>query len=185
MLLVATWNCSLSYKNGYAELLLLPLLPLLNHCFIVEIYDCLIVEVFSIGINLVGVQMNYLNWLHFLILEGGLLLILIDCMIFLPPFLDVTRVSMSIVFFPRTARLWNFLPIEFFSLTYDLSGLKYRIRFFLNRFPVYFNLFVLLFLVTPCLVVAVEPCIKGILINKKRLLCWETFWDISDSDSMS
>ena len=129
--------------------------------------------------------MNYLNWFHFLILEGGLLLILIDCMIFLPPFLDVTRVSMSIVFFPRTARLWNFLPIEFFSLTYDLSGLKYRIRFFLNRFPVYFNLFVLLFLVTPCLVVAVEPCIKGILINKKRLLCWETFWDISDSDSMS
>ena len=88
-------------------------------------------------------------------------------------------------FFPRTARLWKFLPIEFFSLTYDLSGLKYRIRFFLNRFPVYFNLFVLLFLVTPCLVVAVEPCIKGILINKKRLLCWETFWDISDSDSMS
>ena len=110
---------------------------------------------------------------HFLILEGGLLLILIDCMIFLPPFLDVTRVSMSIVFFPRTARLWNFLPIEFFSLTYDLSGLKYRIRFFLNRFPVYFNLFVLLFLVTPCLVVAVEPCIKWIPINKKRFLCWK------------
>ena len=88
-------------------------------------------------------------------------------MIFLPPFLDVTRVSMSIVFFPRTARLWKFLPIESFSLKYDLSGLKYRIRFFLNRFPVYFNLFVLLFLVTPCLVVAAEPCIKGILINKK------------------
>ena len=32
-------------------------------------------------------------------LEGGLLVILIDCMIFLSPFLDVTRVSMSTVSF--------------------------------------------------------------------------------------
>ena len=38
-----------------------------------------------------------LNWFHFLILEGGLLVILIDCMIFLSPFLDVTRMSMSTV----------------------------------------------------------------------------------------
>ena len=34
-----------------------------------------------------------------LILEGGLLVILIDCMIFLSPFLDITRMSMSIVCF--------------------------------------------------------------------------------------
>ena len=34
-----------------------------------------------------------------LILEGGLLVILIDCMIFLSPFLDITRMSMSIVYF--------------------------------------------------------------------------------------
>ena len=34
-----------------------------------------------------------------LILEGGLLLILIDCMIFLSQFLDVTRMSMSTVSF--------------------------------------------------------------------------------------
>ena len=27
-------------------------------------------------------------------------------------------------FFPRTARLWNSLPIEFFPLTYDLNGFK-------------------------------------------------------------
>ena len=70
-------------------------------------------------------------------------------------------------FFPRTARLWNSLPIECFPLTYDLSGFKSRIngtpfncRFFLIRFPVCFNLFVLLFLVTPCLVVAVQPCME-------------------------
>ena len=29
-------------------------------------------------------------------------------------------------FFPRTAKLWNSLPIEFFPLTYDLSGFKSR-----------------------------------------------------------
>ena len=27
-------------------------------------------------------------------------------------------------FFPRTARLWNSLPMEYFPLTYDLSGFK-------------------------------------------------------------
>ena len=42
--------------------------------------------------------MNKLGWFHFLILEGGLLLTLIDC-IFLSPFLDVTRFSMSTVSF--------------------------------------------------------------------------------------
>ena len=31
-------------------------------------------------------------------------------------------------FFPCTARLWNSLPIECFSLTYDLSGFKSRIN---------------------------------------------------------
>ena len=34
-------------------------------------------------------------------------------------------------FFPRTARLWNSLPIECFSLIYHLSGFKSRI----NRHP--------------------------------------------------
>ena len=40
----------------------------------------------------------YLNWLncfHFLLLKVGLLVILVDCMSFLSPFLDVTRMSMS------------------------------------------------------------------------------------------
>ena len=31
-------------------------------------------------------------------------------------------------FFPRTARLWNFLPIECFPLTYNLVGFKSRIN---------------------------------------------------------
>ena len=36
LLVVATWNCWISYKNGYAGLLVLHLLPLLNPCLIVE-----------------------------------------------------------------------------------------------------------------------------------------------------
>ena len=34
-------------------------------------------------------------------------------------------------FFPRTARLWNSLPIECFPLTYDLSGFKSRMNRYL------------------------------------------------------
>ena len=34
-------------------------------------------------------------------------------------------------FFPRTARLWNSLPIECFPLTYDLNGFKSRINRYL------------------------------------------------------
>ena len=39
----------------------------------------------------------------------------------------VTRMSMS-SFFPRTARLWNPLPIECFPLTYNLNCIKSRIN---------------------------------------------------------
>ena len=47
----------------------------------------------------VDIHVSWLNWFHCLILEGGLFVILIDCIIFLSPFLDVTRMSMSIVSF--------------------------------------------------------------------------------------
>ena len=66
----------------------------------------------SIVITLVDVLQNWLNWFHFLFLEGSLLVILIDCMIFLSPFLDVTRMSMSTVSFLAQLNsgilcLWN------------------------------------------------------------------------------
>ena len=47
----------------------------------------------------IDVHLNWLNWFHFLILKWGLLVIPIDCMIFLSPFLDITRMSMSAVSF--------------------------------------------------------------------------------------
>ena len=51
---------------------------------------------FFTGISFVEV---HLNWFHFLILEGDLLVILIDCIIFLSQFLDVIRMSVSTVSF--------------------------------------------------------------------------------------
>ena len=64
-------------------------------------------------------------------------------------------------FFPRTAKLWNSLPIECFSLTYDLSGFKSRInRHVLTVGSFETDLFCASFLVTPCLVVAVQPCME-------------------------
>ena len=47
----------------------------------------------------VDVLQNWLNWFHFVFLAVGLLVILIDCMIFLSPFLDVTRMPISTVSF--------------------------------------------------------------------------------------
>ena len=55
--------------------------------------------VFSIGVTLVDVYQNWLNWFYFLILEVDLFVILTGCMTFLSPFLDVTRMSMSTVSF--------------------------------------------------------------------------------------
>ena len=66
-------------------------------------------------------------------------------------------------FLPRTARLWNSVPIECFPLNYNLNGFKSRIKRHLltvGSFHVCFNLFVLLFLVTPCLVAVVQPCVE-------------------------
>ena len=77
------------------------------------------------------VHLNWLNWFHFLILNGGLLVILVDCMIFLSLFVDVTRMSMSIVSFFAYMFCGILigihrisLYIEYFFLTYDLNGFK-------------------------------------------------------------
>ena len=53
----------------------------------------------SAGITLVDVHLNWLNWFHFLILMGSLLVILIVCIISKSPFLDVIRMSMLTISF--------------------------------------------------------------------------------------
>ena len=65
------------------------------------------------------VDLNWLDWFHFRIIEGGLFVILIDCMIFLSPFLDVTRISLSTVSLPAPLGSGIFCP-----LAYDPNGLS-------------------------------------------------------------
>ena len=74
----------------------LHLIPLLNSWLIIKMQP---VQVFSVGINLLDFYLNWLNWFHFLFLKGGQLVILIDCIIYLSPFLDVTRMSLSTIYF--------------------------------------------------------------------------------------
>ena len=46
-----------------------------------------------VGITLVDILQNRLNWFHFLLLDRGLLITLIDCIIFLSTFRDGTMMS--------------------------------------------------------------------------------------------
>ena len=132
---------------------------------------------------MVDVLLNWLNWFHFLFLEVGLPTSdrLHDFSVFIPRcYTDVYVNS----FFPCTARLRNSLSKECFPLTYDLCGFKSRINghllnvgSFQTDFLYAIIFFVLLFLVNPCLIVAVQPCIEWILIKKKgRRDAWSWFF---------
>ena len=46
-----------------------------------------------------GRYLNWVNWFHFLNIEGGLLVVLIKSMNFMAPFPDVMSISMSTVLF--------------------------------------------------------------------------------------
>ena len=68
--------------------------PLSNPRLIVEMLS---LWVFSVGISLVDVHVDWLDWFHVLIHVSGPLVILISWMIFLWLFLDVVRMSMPAV----------------------------------------------------------------------------------------
>ena len=76
-----------------------------------------------IGITLVDVRLNWLNWFHFLILVENLLVILRlhDISVTIRRCYTYFHVNS---FIPRTTRLWNSLPIKCFPLSYDLNGFK-------------------------------------------------------------
>ena len=65
----------------------------------------------------VDVPLNWLNWFHFLIVNPDRLH---DFSVTIPRFSEGGVHVNS--FFPRTARLWNSLPVEYFPLTYDING---------------------------------------------------------------
>ena len=102
---------------------------------------------------------SHYSCFHYLTLEGGLLVFLLVCMNF---FVTIHRCYKDLnvnSFFHRTARLWNFLPIECFRLTYDINGFKSRINRHLlmeGSFETDFLYTFIFFLVTPCLIVAVK-----------------------------
>ena len=92
--------------------------PLAHHWSVASL------SLFSIGITLVDFLQNWLNWFYFGFLEGGLLIILIDCMIFLSLFLYVTSMSMSTVSFLTQVDSWILCLQEYFPLTYNPNGFK-------------------------------------------------------------
>ena len=71
-------------------------------------------------------------------------------------------------FFPCTTRLWNYLSIECFPWTFDLSGLIF-LWFDLSGLTLGFEHFCDFFLATPCLLVIVQPCMEWIPIKKNAL----------------
>ena len=124
VLLVAAWNCWIRYKNGYVGLLVLPLLCLeplahrrnvasLSHFCRYYFGRCSskLAELVSLSYSQ-GRSTRYSDRLH-------------DFSVTIPRCYKDFYVNS---FFPRTARLWNSLPIECFPLTYDLSGFKSRIN---------------------------------------------------------
>ena len=155
--LVSTCNCWKSYKKRYAELLVLHVLSLLNP-WLWNVASLTLFYWYYFGRRSSELAQLPYSWGRSTLCSDRLH----DFSVTIPRcYKDVT------------AKLWNSLPIECFPLTYDLSGFKSRInrhlfncRFFLNRFLVFFNLYVLLFLVTRCLAVAVQPCMKWIPIAK-------------------
>ena len=81
----------------------------------------------SISTTLVDVLLKWLKQFHFLILVGGLIIILIDCIIFCYYSQVLNDVYVN-SFFQQADRLWNSLPIECFPLIYDLNGFQSTIN---------------------------------------------------------
>ena len=94
--LTATWIFWINCRDWYTRLLVLNLLFFLNPRLIVEM---LLAKLFSLGIDLIDLYLNWCNRFHFLILVAGPFVFLIDSIIVLSPFLDVIRISTSAVFF--------------------------------------------------------------------------------------
>ena len=120
VLLAATWNCWISYKNRYGPSLAASLEPL-PHCRNVASLLSLFYRYYfgrcsSELAQLVPLPYSrerstcYSDRLH-------------DFSVTIPRCYKDVHVNS---FFPRTARLWNSLPTEYFPLTYDPSGYKSR-----------------------------------------------------------
>ena len=108
VLLVSTWNCWISYKNGYAGLLVQNVTSLsLFYTYYFGRFSSELAELVPLSYTR-GRSTHYSDRLH-------------DFSVIIPRCYKDVNVNS---FFLRTARLWNSLPIECFPLTNHLSGLK-------------------------------------------------------------
>ena len=108
VLLVSTWNCWISYKNGYAGLLVQNVTSLsLFYIYYFGRFSSELAELVPLSYTR-GRSTHYSDRLH-------------DFSVIIPRCYKDVNVNS---FFLRTARLWNSLPIECFPLTNHLSGLK-------------------------------------------------------------
>ena len=114
-------------------------------------------------------HLDWLNWFHFLIFVADPFVILISCMIFLSPFLYAKRMSMSTV--SSLSQLHfailgqqNAFPWPMIHVTISLEVISFfcfwvlakQLSYMLFIFTFFF------FLVTPCFVVAFQPCMAWI-----------------------
>ena len=108
VLLVSTWNCWISYKNGYAGLLVQNVTSLsLFYIYYFGRFSSELAELVPLSYTR-GRSTHYSDRLH-------------DFSVIIPRCYKDVNVNS---FFLRTARLWNSLPIECFPLTNHLSGFK-------------------------------------------------------------
>ena len=99
---IATSICQLCYRNVFVGLLVLEL-PLLWIPLPPVIIELVLVPYSSWR------SICYSNMLH--------------CCV------TILRCYKNVSFFPRTARIWYLLPIEYFPLTYDLNEFKTRVSY--------------------------------------------------------
>ena len=123
---------------------------------------------YFIGITLVDAHLNWLNWFHFLILEGGL-----TC--YSNRLNDVTaaiswcyKIVYINSFFPCIARLWTSLPAEWFPLSYEFRVYRRLLSLVLSK-QLSYLLFNFFFLLTLCLLVVAHLCMEWISIIKEIL----------------
>ena len=108
VLLVSTWNCWISYKNGYAGLLVQNVTSLsLFYIYYFGRFSSELAELVPLSYTRER-STHYSDRLH-------------DFSVIIPRCYKDVNVNS---FFLRTARLWNSLPIECFPLTNHLSGFK-------------------------------------------------------------
>ena len=108
VLLVSTWNCWISYKNGYAGLLVQNVTSLsLFYTYYFGRFSSELAELVPLSYTR-GRSTHYSDRLH-------------DFSVIIPRCYKDVNVNS---FFLRTARLRNSLPIECFPLTNHLSGFK-------------------------------------------------------------